>query len=146
MTIKYFAALLIIIMLTACASPASPTSLLEALHAEGLQPIPLHTQAQNSRESDLLKGISPINYQLDKDEILKVYHFTSAQQLEKGQADFQTKQGLLSSHAPLIYTSENDLLLYYSGSSKYSYIQTPAINETQFGESLQRAVQALSNR
>lgn len=66
-----------------------------------------------------------------------VYDFDSKEKRELGQKQFQERQQLLSSHAPIVYKEQNYLILYYSDVD--SKTQTPKLAETEYGEKLQKA-------
>lgn len=130
-----FVAFLSLLLLTACSNQQQKAeSLAEAIRSEGIG----ITELQKVTEISELDGITPVRYKLENTlETIVVYDFGSKEKRELGQKHFQERQQLFSSHAPIVYKTQNYLVLYYSGFD--SKTQTPKLAETEYGEKLQKA-------
>lgn len=130
-----FVVYLSLLLLSACSTQQQKAaSLAEAIGLEGIG----ITELQKITDISKLDGITPVIYKLDNTlETIMVYDFDSKEKRELGQKQFQERQQLLSSHAPIVYKEQNYLILYYSDVD--SKTQTPKLAETEYGEKLQKA-------
>ncbi|RCW40526.1 hypothetical protein [Paenibacillus prosopidis] len=129
-----FVVFLSLLLLSACSQQQKAASLAEAIGLEGIGITELHKITDISK----LDGITPVRYILDNTlETIMVYDFDTKEKRELGQKQFQERQQLLSSQAPIVYKAQNYLILYYSDVD--SKTQTPKLAETEYGEKLQKA-------
>ncbi len=80
---------------------------MEAIKSVG----PNITQIDSPKETEL-DNIKPLSYNLDNNEIIRVYDFSSKVKQELGNKHLQAQQQLLSSHSPVVYQSNNYLITY----------------------------------
>ncbi|TDF95082.1 hypothetical protein [Paenibacillus piri] len=126
-------ALLSLLLFNACSSKQKYTSVIEAIKSEGIQV----TSVESPKEAEL-QNVSPLSYKIDNDEIIRVYDFGSKEKRELGMKQFQERQQVLSSHAPIAYEVRDYFILYYSASP--SKTQTPKLAETKYGTQIQKAM------
>jgi hypothetical protein len=131
-----FLMLIGLLFLSACSSQQKFSSPNEAIMS--LEKNVTQIESPNDK---ILDGIQPVSYKLSNDEIIRVYDFGSEEKRDIGKKHIEESIQLLSSHAPIIYLSGKYLVLYYSNVD--SKTQTPKLNETKYGEKINKALKSV---
>lgn len=132
----FFVTLISLLFLIACSSQQKYSSANEAIKSLDKN----ITQIESPGDKNL-DGIQPVSYKLNNEEIIRVYDFGSEEKQEIGKKHFEESIQLLSSHAPIVYQSGKYLVLYYSHVD--SKTRTPKLNETKYGEKIEKALKSI---
>ncbi|OKP91084.1 hypothetical protein A3844_04405 [Paenibacillus helianthi] len=132
----FFVTLISLLFLIACSSQQKYSSANEAIKSLEKN----ITQIKSPGDKNL-DGIQPVSYKLNNEEIIRVYDFGSEEKREIGKKFFEESIQLLSSHAPIVYQSGKYLVLYYSHVD--SKTRTPKLNETKYGEKIEKALKSI---
>ncbi|OAB37052.1 hypothetical protein PMSD_09615 [Paenibacillus macquariensis subsp. defensor] len=125
-----------VVILSACSKQQSDVSLVESITSAGID----LTETKSPAESEL-DGILPLSYQLDNEEVIRIFEFDSTDQRELGQEHFTKNQQILSSHAPIIYQTHQYLVLYYSNVDTLT--QTPGLSESTYGIQIDNVIKKI---
>jgi len=125
-----------VVILNACFKQQSDVSIIDSITSDGIH----LTETKSPAESEL-DGILPISYQLDNEEVIRIFEFDPADQRKLGQEHFTKNQQVLSSHAPIIYQTHQYLVLYYSNVDTLT--QTPELSETTYGIQIDNVIKKI---
>ncbi len=127
-----------VVVLSACSKQQqhSDVSIVYSIATEGIHLTETKIPAENE-----LDGIIPVSFQLDNEEIIRVFEFDSTDQRELAQQHFQENQRILSSHAPIMYMTHQYLVLYYSNVNTLT--QTPKLSETPYGIQIDKVIKQI---
>jgi outer membrane murein-binding lipoprotein Lpp len=128
--------LISLLFLSACSSQQKYSSANEAIKSLEKN----ITQIESPGDKNL-DGVQPASYKLNNDEIIRVYDFGSEEKRDIGKKHFEESIQLLSSHAPIVYQSGKYLVLYYSHVD--SKTRTPNVNETKYGEKIEKSLNSI---
>lgn len=142
--------LLTFLLLSACSSPDDNQTRIELTHSEKgvkvsvveaikAQGIAL-TDSDSPEETELV-GTKGVSYKLDNDDNVSIYYFDTLEQREEAYKQHIERQMIMSSHAPIVYQTNLQLILYYSNTD--STTPTPKLAETTYGDKIQKAVQSV---
>lgn len=128
-----FFTLIGLLFLSACSSQQKYPSANEAI--QSLEKNITQIESPGDKNID---AVQPVSYKLSNDEIIRIYDFESEENRDIGKKHFEESIQHLSSHSPIVYQSGKYLVLYYSNTD--SKTRTPKLNETKFGEKIEKAL------
>jgi hypothetical protein len=128
---------LVLIILFITLKGEEGTTFPEALKAEG---IPFQETAAGSDTS--FNGKTPKVYKIGLQEEVRVYQYESKEQREKGYKAYYQSQMVRSSYPPLVFESDNYLVLYYSRTLSPT-VPIP-VSDTRYGKQISKAVEQMT--